>query len=106
MSMTWVSSPWTICRAYSSRTTLFPSVCLSSFLYAAMPSSSCSRASRRIWSMSCLCVSSSLPIASDGCPPSAVTYSPAVTAWASASVAWLRIHETIGMRACPKIISE
>ena len=31
MSMTWVSSPWTIFRAYSSSTTLFPSVCLRSF---------------------------------------------------------------------------
>jgi hypothetical protein len=56
--------------------------------------------------MSCWCVSVSLPIFSDGWPPSVVTCSPAIAAWFIPSVAWSRIHLMIGMRACPNTIRE
>jgi hypothetical protein len=60
----------------------------------------------RIWVMSCLWDSTSVPILREGCPPSDVTCSPAMAAWFMPSVAWLRIQLMIGMRAWPKTIRE
>ena len=62
---------------------------------------SCSLASRRMSPMSCRSVSSSLPIPNEGCPPRAVTSSPASCACSSDSSACERSQLTIGMRPYP-----
>src|SRR6266849_7608795 len=47
-----------------------------------------------------------VPIFNEGWPPKVVMYSPASAAWLIASFACWRIQATIGIRACPKTISE